>query len=241
MLIFAQLQEILLFHPIFSYFVVYIFFLCPIPNPTCNCNLVYCLFPLYSLFCSIFYSMHLARNTFTTSGSSPINIVIFNSLIWNFTLFKAGFYGFHRPVFLLRHYLQKDFHPRLKSSFYLWDRLSNVEHWPTIIKSLGLLLLLLLLLVFIFLMVVSPLLIRKFVLIFESNLLSEILSALCRMSTVPSNAAFCKQLILMGIPIVLKCFTRLSLIAPRPLIMMGITVSLMLHNLCNCNLKSSYL
>ena len=76
------------------------------PYLTLNYNLVYCLFPFHSPFCLICclmatfwgwirYLMHAERGTFTTSGSSPVNAVIFNSLIWHFTLFEAVFYGFH--------------------------------------------------------------------------------------------------------------------------------------------------
>ena len=73
------------------------------PYPTLNYNLVYCLFPLHSLFrlirdlmtvCwgRIKYPVHAVRDTYLTSGSSPMDAVIFNSfdltfhsLIWDFT------------------------------------------------------------------------------------------------------------------------------------------------------------
>ena len=44
--------------------------------------------------------MHAGRDSFTTSGYSPVNTVIFNSLIWHFTLFEAVCYGFYQPVFI---------------------------------------------------------------------------------------------------------------------------------------------
>ena len=62
------------------------------PYTALSYNLVYCLFPLYSLFSlircfmttclgRIQYPMHAGRDTFTTSGPSPIKALIFNSLI----------------------------------------------------------------------------------------------------------------------------------------------------------------
>ena len=78
-------------------------------------------------------------------------------------------------------------------------------------------------------MIASPLLIRKRALTSESDSLSEIPRALIRMIFVPSNAAL---YIVIEIPIVLKYFSRLSLIVHRAPIMTGITVALMLHYLC---------
>ena len=51
--IFAKLKEKPLFHPLFSSFFVYIFFLWVTPYLTLSYNLVYCLFPLHSLLCLI--------------------------------------------------------------------------------------------------------------------------------------------------------------------------------------------
>ena len=48
-------------------------------------------------------------------------------------------------------------------------------------------------------MVTSPLLIRKLALTSESDSLSEIPRAFLRMSAVPSNTAFSKQLIVMEV------------------------------------------
>ena len=99
-----------------SYFIPYflqllsIFSFCVLtPYPTINKHLLCCLFPFHSLFflirsfmttcwSKIRYPMHAGRDTFTC-GSNPVNTVIFNSLIWHFTLFEAVFYGFHQPVF----------------------------------------------------------------------------------------------------------------------------------------------
>ena len=63
--------------------------------------------------------------------------------------------------------------------------------------------------------------------------------ALLRMNTVPSNAAFCKQLILMEIPILFKCFSRLSLIVLRAPVTTGIIVALLFYSLSTSNLSSS--
>ena len=74
------------------------------------------LFRLHSLFCliccfittywvQIRYPMHAGHGTFTTNGSSPVNAVILNSLIWDFFLFEAVFYDFCQPTFLSGHHL----------------------------------------------------------------------------------------------------------------------------------------
>ena len=67
---------------------------------------------------------------------------------------------------------------------------------------------------------------------------SEMQSTLLRLNAAPSNAAFCMQFIVIGIPIVLQCFSRLSLIVPRAPTKLGITVALKFHSFCSCNLKS---
>ena len=55
------------------------------------------------------------------------------------------------------------------------------------------------------------------------------------------NAAFCKQLTTMGIPMVFSWFSSSSLTVPKAAITIGITAALTSHNFCNCNLKSWYL
>ena len=55
---------------------------------------------------------------------------------------------------------------------------------------------------------------------------------------VPTNAAFCKQIIISGIPMVFRWFSSSSLTAPKGPTTIGITVALTSHNLWTCNLKS---
>ena len=81
-----------------------------IPYLTLSYNLVvYCLFLFHSIFWLIHclmttcwgqirYPIHAGHDTFSPSGSSPINAVIFNSLIWDFTLFEAVFYLWFPPT-----------------------------------------------------------------------------------------------------------------------------------------------
>ena len=100
--------------------------------------------------------------------------------------------------------------------------------------------LLLLLLLFSF-VITSPLRGEKNVLTSESYPLSEISRTLLKMKAVPSNAAFCKQLITMGIPMVVRWFWNFSVTVPKAPTTIGITVALTFHNFCNCNLKCWYL
>ena len=55
---------------------------------------------------------------------------------------------------------------------------------------------------------------------------------------VPTNAAFCKQIIISGIPLVFRWFSSSSLTVPKGPTTIGITVALTSHNLWTCNLKS---
>ena len=55
---------------------------------------------------------------------------------------------------------------------------------------------------------------------------------------VPTNAAFCKQIIISGIPMVFRWFSSSSLTVPKGPTTIGITVALTSHNLWTCNLKS---
>ena len=83
------------------FFILSLYFFCGLSlYLTLSYNLVYCLFPLHSLFClirclmttccgPIKYPVYAERDTFTTSGSSPVNSVVLNSLIWHFTLLEA--------------------------------------------------------------------------------------------------------------------------------------------------------
>ena len=59
--------------------------------------------------------------------------------------------------------------------------------------------------------------------------------------SVPSNAAFCKQLITVGIPMVFRWFSSALVTVPKAPVTIGITVALTSHNFCTCNLKSWYL
>ena len=94
--------NILLFYPIFSSSVVYIFSLWAHSLSSTNSQSCLLPFPIYSLFCLILclmttcsgqirYPMYAGRVAFTTSGSSSVHTVIFNSLIWHFTLFETVF------------------------------------------------------------------------------------------------------------------------------------------------------
>lgn len=67
---------------------------------------------------------------------------------------------------------------------------------------------------------------------------SEMPWTLLRVDSAPSNAAFCMQFIVIVIPIVLKCSSRLSLIIPRVPKKLGITVALTYHSFYSCNLRS---
>ena len=60
------------------------------------------------------------------------------------------------------------------------------------------------------------------------------------MKAVPSSAAFCKQLITMGIAVVFRWFSSSSLTVPKVPTTIGITVALTSHNFCTFNLKSWY-
>lgn len=80
----------------------------------------------------------------------------------------------------------------------------------------------------------------KFALTSKSYLLSETSKTLLRLNAVPTNAAFCKQLIIVNISIFLNFFSRKPLIVPSATITKGKTVALMSHNLCTFNLKPSY-
>ena len=75
----------------------------------------------------------------------------------------------------------------------------------------------------------------------ESYPLSKISRTLQRMKAVPSNAAFCKQLMTMGIPMVFRWLSSSSLTVPKAPTTIGITVALTFHNFCTCNVKSWYL
>ena len=75
----------------------------------------------------------------------------------------------------------------------------------------------------------------------ESYPLSEISKTLLWLTAVSSNAAFCKQLITMGIPMVFRWFSSSSLTVPKATTTIGITVALTFHNFCTCNLKYWYL
>ena len=89
--------------------------------------------------------------------------------------------------------------------------------------------------------ITSPLRHEKNALTTESYPLSEMSRTLLRMKAVPSNAAFCKQLITMGIPMVLRRFSSSSLTVPKAPTTIGITLALTSRNRCTCNLKSWYL
>ena len=99
----------------------------------------------------------------------------------------------------------------------------------------------LLLLLLLFSFVITPLRGEKNVLTSESYPLSEISRTLLKMKAVPSNAAFCKQLITMGIPMVFRWFSSSSLIVPKAPTTIGLTVALTSQNFWTCNLKSWYL
>ena len=64
---------------------------------------------------------------------------------------------------------------------------------------------------------------------------------LLRMKAVPSNAASCKQLITIDIPMVFRWFSSSSLTVPKVPTTIGIIVVLTSHNFCTCNLKSWFL
>ena len=72
----------------------------------------------------------------------------------------------------------------------------------------------------------------------QSYPLSEMSRNLLKMKAVPGNTAFCKQLMTMGIPMVLRWFSSFSLTLPKAPTTIGITVALTSHNFCTCNLKS---
>ena len=95
--------------------------------------------------------------------------------------------------------------------------------------------------IFIFFGITSPLSGEKNALTSESYPLSEIPRTLLKMKVVPSSAAFCKQLITMGIPLFFRWFISSSLTAPKAPATTGITVALTFHNICTCSLKSWYL
>ena len=67
---------------------------------------------------------------------------------------------------------------------------------------------------------------------------SEMQSTLLMLNAAPSNAAFWMQFIVTGTPVVLKCFSRLSLIVSRAPTKLGIIVALKFHSFCSWNLKS---
>ena len=67
------------------------------------------------------------------------------------------------------------------------------------------------------------------------------LRSLLKMKAVPSSAAFCNQLITMGIPVGSGWFSSSSLTLPKALATTDITVALIFHPFCSCNLKSWYL
>ena len=75
----------------------------------------------------------------------------------------------------------------------------------------------------------------------QSYPLSEMSRNFLKMKAVPSNAAFCMELMTMGIPMVLRWFSSFSLTLPKAPTKIGITVALTSHNFCTCNLKSWYL
>ena len=75
----------------------------------------------------------------------------------------------------------------------------------------------------------------------QSYPLSEMSRNLLKMKAVPGNTAFCKQLMTMGIPMVLRWFSSFSLTLPKAPTTIGITVALTSHNFCTCNLKSWYM
>ena len=89
--------------------------------------------------------------------------------------------------------------------------------------------------------ITSPLRGDKNALTSESYPLSEMPRTLIRMKAVPSNAAFCKQLIAMGIPMVFWWFSSSSLTVPKAPATISITLALTSRNFCTCNLKSWYL
>ena len=72
----------------------------------------------------------------------------------------------------------------------------------------------------------------------ESYPLSKISRTLQRMKAVPSNAAFCKQLMTMGIPMVFRWLSSSSLTVPKAPTTIGITVALTSHYFWACNHKS---
>ena len=92
-----------------------------------------------------------------------------------------------------------------------------------------------------FVCIASPLRCKKNALTSESYPLSEMSRNLVRMKAVPDNAAFCKQLITMGVPTVFRWFSSSSLNVPKAPTTIGITAALTSHNFCACNLKSWYL
>ena len=89
--------------------------------------------------------------------------------------------------------------------------------------------------------ITSPLRDEKNALTTESYPLSEMSRTLLRMKAVPSNAAFCKQLITMGILMVFRRFSSSSLTVSKAPTTIGITLALTSRNRCTCNLKSWYL
>ena len=120
------------FIPYFSSFVVYIFFLWPTPYPTLNCNLVYCLSPFHSLFFS------------GTPGATASPLVVTVPLTPLFLIPWFDILLYLRLCVMVsinqclsRQYLLKGYHPRLKSSFYPWDRLSPAGLQPGILKPQG--------------------------------------------------------------------------------------------------------
>ena len=75
----------------------------------------------------------------------------------------------------------------------------------------------------------------------ENYPLPEMPRTLLRIKTVPNNAAFCKQHITMGIPVVFRCFSDSSPTVPKAPTTICTTATLTSHNFCNCNLKPCYL
>ena len=89
--------------------------------------------------------------------------------------------------------------------------------------------------------ITSPLRGKKNALTSESYPLSEMSSTFLRIKAVPSNKAFCKQLITMSIPMVFRWFSSSSLTVPKAPTTIGVTVDLTSHIFSLCNLKSWYL
>ena len=128
-----------------------------------------------------------------------------------------------------------------KHILLVWEEVSTTR--KNIYKKLRRFMRIFLLLLFLysFIYITSPLRGEKIALIAKSYPLSEMSRTLLRMKAFPSNAAFCKQLITMAIPMVFRWFSSSSLTVPKAPTTIGITVALTSYKFCTCNLNSWYL